>query len=332
MNNNNLRVLGKSGIKVSPMGFGCWAIGGEFFLDGKQDGWGHIDDDESVRAIRRAVELGVNFFDTADVYGAGHSEEVLGKALKDIRDRVVVSTKFGHVFDAETKHVIGTNATRKYIKKACEDSLKRLGTDYIDIYHLHIWSLSDDEAGDAFQTLEELMKEGKIKTYGWSTDSMDCIDFMINNTNAVAIQHQFNIFINADDILKICQDNNLASINRSPLAMGLLSGKFNKDSKLPGNDIRGNNHDWNMYFKDGKPAEIFLNKLNTVREILKSNGRTLVQGALAYLWAKSDKTIPIPGFKTVKQVEENAGALSFGPLTEEQVNEVDSVLNDKAAF
>ncbi len=323
------RILGKSGIEVSALGFGCWPIGGLFYLDGKPDGYSGIDDNESIKAIHRAIDLGVNFFDTADVYGAGHSEKIIGKALNGKRDKVIIATKFGFVFDENTKYVTGTNATPAYIRKACESSLKRLNTDYIDLYQLHLWSMPLIEAQGVFNTLEQLKKEGLIREYGWSTDNMECINFLINKTNCISIQNEFNVFINADKILDICEKNNITSINRSPLAMGLLSGKYNENSELPEDDIRGNNFEWNRYFWNKKPTKNFLDKLQLIKEILTSNRRTLVQGALAWIWRKSEKTIPIPGFRTVKQVEENSKAMEYGPLTKDQINEIDQILNDK---
>jgi len=324
------RILGKSGIEVSALGFGCWPIGGIFYLDGKPDGYSGIDDNESIKAIHKAIELGVNFFDTADVYGAGHSETILGEALKGQREKVIIATKFGHVFDENTKYITGINTTSEYIKEACKNSLKRLKTDYIDLYQLHLWSLPLTEAGEVFNTFDHLKKEGLIREYGWSTDNMECIDFFINKTNGISIQNEFNIFINADKILNICEKNNIASINRSPLAMGILSGKYKESSRLPEDDVRGNNFDWNRYFRNGKPTKIFIDKLQLIKEILKSNGRTLVQGALVWIWGKSEKTIPIPGFRTVKQIEENAKALEYGPLIKNQIDEIEKILSDKA--
>ena len=138
----NKRILGKSGIRGTPLGLGCWAIGGPLSREeeGTEAGYGTVNDKESIKAIKRAIDLGVNFFDTADVYGAGHSEEILGKALEDYRDDIIIATKFGNTFDANRKKIIGTNLKPDYIRKACELSLKRLNTDYIDLYWLHCWS------------------------------------------------------------------------------------------------------------------------------------------------------------------------------------------------
>src|ERR1700728_3214889 len=135
------RVLGRSGIEVSEIGFGCWAIGGPFTGDGRPNGWGESDDSESAAAIRRALELGITFFDTADFYGAGHSEEVLGKALAGHRDEVVIATKFGYTFDTGRRENTGEDASPAYIRRACLASLRRLGTDRIDLHQLHLQDL-----------------------------------------------------------------------------------------------------------------------------------------------------------------------------------------------
>ena len=147
------RTLGTSGIEVSALGFGCWAIGGPFWVGTQPLGWGEVSDEESIRAIQRSLELGVNFFDTADVYGAGHSERVLAKALslalKGERDRVVIATKFGNVFDETSKQITGSDASPAYIRAACEASLRRLETEYIDLYQLHTGDLDLEAAVEA---------------------------------------------------------------------------------------------------------------------------------------------------------------------------------------
>ena len=320
------RILGRSGIKVSPMGLGSWAIGGQFFFEGKADGWGNVNDDESIRAIRRGVELGINFIDSSDAYGIGHSEELIGKAISGMRDKVVLATKFGYFGSEGTKTLHGVNLTPDYIERACEASLRRLGTDYIDLYQLHVWEISLSEINSVCETLDRLVGKGKIRSYGWSTDLIDGAEVFSMREKCTAIQHQFNVFEGSADMLKLCEKKNLASINRSPLAMGFLSGKFNADTVLPKDDVRAAGHAFIAMFKDGRPTREFLHRLDSIKEILTSEGRTPSQGALSWIWAKSGNTIPIPGFKTVKQVEENAKAMEFGPLTDAQVKEIDSLL------
>jgi aryl-alcohol dehydrogenase-like predicted oxidoreductase len=326
MNGGFKRKLGRSGIEVSALGLGCWAIGGPFVFNGMADGWGDIDDAESIKAIHRAFELGINFLDTADCYGVGHSEEVIGKAITGKRDNIVIATKFGHFGNEATKTLSGTNVTPAYIERACDASLKRLNTDYIDVYQLHEWNLLVSDVESICMTLDKLVEKGKIRTYGWSTDLVDGARLFAERAHCSVIQHCLNIFNDAPQLVKLCESNNLASINRSPLAMGFLSGKFTAQSLLSKDDVRGAGHSWVPYFKNGIPEPEFLKMLDSVKEILTSNGRTLVQGALAWIWGKSSNTIPIPGFKTVKQVEENAKAMDFGPLSQDQMNEIDRIL------
>jgi aryl-alcohol dehydrogenase-like predicted oxidoreductase len=321
------RTLGRSQIPVSALGLGCWAIGGPFWLEGIQDGWGEVDDEESIRAIRRAIDLGVHFFDTADVYGAGHSEEVLGRALEGRRDEVVISTKFGYTFDTATKQASGTNATAEYVRAACKASLRRLRTDHIDLYLLHIWSAPPEEAEEAAAALDDLRAEGLIRAYGWSTDMIDCARLYAPRPGCTAIEHDLNILDDAPELLALCAESDLASVTRTPLAMGLLSGKFRPDSRLSQDDVRGAGHSWVKYFENGRARPEFLERLAAVREILTSGGRSPAQGALGWIWARSDRTIPIPGFKSVAQAEENARAMEFGPLTPQQMNEIDRLLD-----
>ena len=138
MSSTDQRSLGRSGVEVSSLGMGCWAVGGPFWEGDIPLGWGDVDDDESIRAIHSALDFGINFFDTSDVYGAGHSEGVLGKALDGRRDKAVIATKFGNVFNEETRQVLGSSASPEHIHVACEASLRRLNTEYIDLYQFHL--------------------------------------------------------------------------------------------------------------------------------------------------------------------------------------------------
>lgn len=321
------RRLGRSGIEVSPMGIGCWAIGGQFFFDGKVDGYGETDDRESIRAVQTALDLGINFIDTADCYGIGHSEELLGIAMEGRRSDVILATKFGHVGNAETKTLQGVCYDPAYIERALEASLKRLRTDYIDLYQFHIGDVSISEADSVIDTLENLVQSGKIRSFGWSTNALAPARYIAPHSGCTAIQHDYNILHDSDDMLRLCEKEHLASINRSPFAMGFLSGKFARDTRISKNDVRGAGHVWTEnIFKDGRPIEDVLIKLDAVREILTSGGRTLTQGALAWIWGKSEVTIPIPGFKNVAQVEQNIKAMSFGPLNDTQMKEIDALM------
>ena len=316
------RTLGRSGLQVSPMGLGCWAIGGTWYwLDGP-GGWGDIDDNESIRAIHAALDLGINFFDTAANYGTGHSERILARALEGKRDKAIIATKFGfNVNETEKRVTFRDDDHLLHVREECENSLRRLNTDVIDLYQLHVWDYPLDKVPTMVNLLESLVSDGKIRYYGWSTDSLEGARLFANGKHCVAIQHDLNVILDAPEMLALCEELNLASINRSALARGALSGKYTKDTTFPQNDVRNDEWSKEHFFV---PT---LSQLDAIREILTSNGRTLVQGALAWIWARSEKTIPIPGFKTVAQVEENAKAVQLGPLTTDQMKEIDSLLS-----
>ncbi|MEX2143268.1 MAG: aldo/keto reductase [Anaerolineales bacterium] len=313
------RSLGRSGIQISALGVGCWAMGGSSWGGG-------ADDQESILAIRQAMHLGVTFFDTADVYGDGRSERVLAEAVEGRRDQVVIATKFGNMTDKVTGESTGGDPDS--IARACDASLQRLNTDYIDLYQFHCNNFEAEKALPAREALEGLVAAGKIRAYGWSTDFPDRARLFAAGPTCTAIQVELNVIDDAPDILDVCDEFDLAAINRGPLAMGLLTGKYKPGSTLPQDDIRGPNApDWMKFFKHGQPNPEWLSKVDAIRQILTSQGRTLAQGALCWLWARSEKNIPIPGFRNRKQVVENCGALNFGPLTQEQVAEIDRILD-----
>jgi aryl-alcohol dehydrogenase-like predicted oxidoreductase len=322
------RNLGRSGIEVSAMGMGCWAIGGPWIghwsgNERIQAGWGEVDDSESIRAIHRALDLGINFFDTAANYGAGHSEKILGQALAGRRDRVVIATKFGFVVDEQARLVTGNqDVVIASVRQDCENSLRRLNTDYIDLYQLHDGNYNAEWAVELRGILEELVSAGKIRAYGWSTDLPDHARIFAEGEHCTAVQHGLNLIEDQPDSLAVCEEFNLASVNKNPLFRGILTGKFKADSgsRIPENDIR---HGWD--FTQGRGAAR-LQQVEAVREILTEGGRTLAQGALGWVWARSPLTIPIPGIRTEKQAEENAGAMQFGPLTERQMDAIAAAL------
>ncbi len=305
---------------VSGLGLGTWSIGGPFWRDGLPRGMGQANDPESLRAIARALEMGVNFFDTADVYGCGHSERLLGQALAGRRHEVVIATKFGRVFDEATREIIADDASPETIRRACEASLRRLSTDYIDLYQLHLGDFDPEQAVGVRETLEELVMAGKIRYYGWSTDDPARARVFAEGEHCTAIQHRLNLFEDNPPMLALCREFNLASINRSPLAMGLLTGKYTETTKIAGDDVRSG---WNL--AEGNLAAR-LQTLAALQDLLTADGRSLVQAALGWLWARSPQTIPIPGFKSTGQVEENVAALGFGPLSEAQMKQVDVLL------
>jgi aryl-alcohol dehydrogenase-like predicted oxidoreductase len=325
------RTLGRSGIEVSAIGMGCWAIGGPWNFLGSPAGWSAVDDSESIRAIHAALDLGSNFFDTAANYGCGHSERILGQALKGRREEVVIATKFGYEVDEASKNVHAYGASEaesdaaSHVRADLEKSLQRLGSDYVDVYQLHIWGLTIERALQVRNVLEELVQEGKVRTYGWSTDRTDAVEAFSTSQNCGVVQQQLNIFDGNQELLALCEKLNLASINRGPLGMGILTGKFTPDSSFNDDDVR-KHAKWFSGLKDGHPSPEWLEALDSVGEVLTSNGRTLTQGALAWIWGRSNKTVPIPGFKTVKQVEENCKAMDFGPLTPAQMTEIEQIL------
>lgn len=320
------RTLGRSGIEVSALGFGCWAIGGEWqAADGSPLGWGKVDDEESVRAVRRALDLGVTFFDTADTYGAGHSERVLGRALGKRRDDVVLATKWGNVFDADTRTLTGHDDTPAYARRALTASLARLGTDHVDLYQLHLSDLDPGRAAELRDLCEEFVAEGLIRAYAWSTDDPARAAVFAEGRHCTAVQHTLNVMQDAPDLLALCERSGLASVNRSPLAMGLLAGK--RRGPQDAGDIRSDPPAWLQGFGDGSAADPeWLRRIDALKEILTSDGRTLAQGSLAWIWARSPRTVPIPGFRSVAQAEQNAAAMEKGPLTAEQMTEINRVL------
>lgn len=322
------RTLGKSSIAVSPIGMGCWAIGGPWtWLDGP-GGWGEVDDAESIRAVQLALDSGVNFFDTAANYGAGHSERILGQALAEHRHQAVIATKFGFAVDEPGKRVARFERPEDVIynlRADCERSLRRLRTDYIDLFQLHVWDYPLPRALELRDRLEDLVSEGKIRAYGWSTDDAVAAREFGTGERCAAIQHDLNVVMDAPAMLAACEQLDLASVNRSPLARGALTGKYSKESTFAANDVRRDPWSIEHFFA---PT---LDKLASVRDILTSGGRTLAQGALAWIWARSPKTVPIPGCRTEAQVRENAGAMAYGPLTPTQMAEIEQLLRPTSA-
>lgn len=328
------RRLGRSGIVTGPLGIGTWAIGGPFFSGpgcrypiGNPLGYGKVDDETSIQALRRAAELGATLFDTADAYGTGHGERIVGEALKNIRRQVVISTKFGNTYDEARRELRGPDASPDYIRRACHASLRRLQTDWIDIYHLHVGDLALDQAAVAADTLDALCREGLIRSYGWSTDDPLRAAAFAARPAATAVQFDMNLFEDAPEMLALCEIHDFAGIIRLPLAMGFLSGKYSPHSRLPADDIRSRPPQWLRYFEEGgQGSEKWCATLDAVREILTTKGRTLAQGALAWIWARSARTIPIPGIRTVAQAEENIGAIDYGPLSASQMTEIAELL------
>lgn len=316
------RTLGKSGLQVSALGLGCWAIGGPWTWaqPGREPfpaGWGEVDDRESIRAIHAGLEAGVNFFDTAANYGAGHSERVLGRALSGRREEVVLATKFGHIINEEARTVYGDDdQILGNVQSDLESSLRRLDTEYIDVYQLHAGDYEPDRALELRDTLEGLVAGGKIRWYGWSTDLVDRAQAFAAGEHCSSIQFQLNALFDNPEMRRLCAVSDLAGINKDPLNKGVLTGKFTADSRFPDDDIRTG---WDF----GQGAmQRRLRLVEDLRDVLTSGGRTMAQGAIAYIWALDERMVPIPGFKSVEQVQENAAALESGPLSEAQMGQV----------
>ncbi|APO66993.1 aldo/keto reductase protein [Rhizobium gallicum] len=314
-----------NGREIPRLGMGCWAIGGPFFAGDVPLGWGEVDDDESIEAIHRAVDLGIRFFDTASNYGAGHSEEVVGRAIGN-RDDIVIATKFGFATDEKTKQATGAFADPAFIRQSAETSLRRLKRERLDLLQFHLNDFPLEASDEVFDVLEALKAEGKIDAFGWSTDFPDRAARHAGCKDFVSIQHTMNVFEPVPAMVDVVEKNGLLSINRGPLAMGLLSGKFTPEKTVGAKDVRATSLDWMVYFKDGRIAPEFAARLEAVRDLLTTGGRTPTQGALAWLWARSPRTLPIPGFRTVAQVEENAGALEKGPLPRDVMARIDAAL------
>ena len=310
---------------IPALGLGCWAIGGPCSAGNAPVGWGQVDDAESIRAIHCAVDLGIRFFDTAQAYGAGHSEEILGQALAS-HPEVFIGTKVGIAIDPAGKQMIGQDYAREALVSSIDASLRRLQRERIDLVHLHLNSLPIEEASGVFDTLDLLRHAGKINVVGWSTDYPDRAAAFAGRDGFVSIQHAMNVFFRAEALVSVIERHNLLSINRSPLAMGLLSGKYRQDSVIGADDVRGVSASWLDYFKDGHVAPAYAQRLDAIRDLLQNDGRTLVQGALAWLWARTPRSLPIPGFRTEAQVRDLAGALAKGPLPQAVMDEIERVI------
>lgn len=321
------RTLGHSGIEVSAIGMGCWAIGGPLWGDGGQPfGWGDVDDDESVRTVHAVLDHGGTFFDTASNYGAGHSERILGRALAGRRDQVVIATKFGNCFEEATRRWTGTDHRPEHAVTSLEASLRRLGTDHVDLYQLHLNELPTSAALDLVDTLEDLVSNGKIRAYGWSTDNPEsAAAFAAAGPHCATVQHDQSVLADNAAVLAICDTYDLASINRGPLAMGLLTGSTRA---VGSDDIRGVAPPWLVWFTDGQPTPRWSRRVAEIRDVLTADGRTLAQGALGWLLARSPRTVPIPGCRTVAQAAENIDTLTRGPLPTDAYAEVERLLSD----
>lgn len=305
------------------LGLGCWAIGGPFREGDTPVGWGEVDDAVSTRAIHAALDHGIRLFDTAQAYGTGHSETVLGAALKG-RSDVAVVTKIGIDIDPARRQIKPGQTDPNIIRQGLEASARRLQRDRIDLVLLHLNALPIAEAAPIFDMLADLHSAGTIGAYGWSTDYPDRATAFPNHPGFTTVEMAMNVFFAAENMVPAVEKAGLIALIRSPLAMGILGGRYDASSTFATNDVRSQNQQWHGHFNDGKVSPTRLSQLAAIRDILTSQGRTPAQGALAWLWARTPHAIPIPGFRTPGQVHDLAGALDKGPLSAAQMAEIET--------
>ncbi|TCN22240.1 aldo/keto reductase [Mesobacillus foraminis] len=303
----NYRALGNTGLKVSEVSFGTWAIGGS---------WGKTSDEEALNSLERAIGEGVNFFDTADVYGDGHSEELLAKATKGKEDKIHIATKFcraGDIHDPETY-------TYDRVAAYCEASLKRLNREALDLYQIHCPPIEILKDGQVFEVLDKLQQEGKIRNYGVSVETVEEGLLCLQNLNVKALQVIFNIFRQKplESLLPEAKKNGVGILVRLPLASGLLTGKFTKDHVFEEDDHR-NFNEHGAAFNVGetfaglgfaKGVEL-ADQLGWIAEGRKS----MASAALRWILDQEEVSCIIPGFKNEKQVLQNLEALDERPFT-----------------
>lgn len=305
------RELGKTGLQVSAVGFGAWAIGG----NAHGDSYGSTDDTVSMSALNRAYELGCTFFDTADLYGHGHSEQLIGKALKGWeREKVVIASKGGHDFSPEVlaqSRTFKKNFSESHLCRAVEDSLRRLGVDAIDLYQLHNPPIELIQHGKVFEILQDLKKQGKIRFYGISIhDPQEGIQ-AIEIGQVDTIQAIWNLFDTRIEkqLVELCTQTGTGLIIREPLARGFLTGKFTSDVTFEKGDTRAV---W--------PRPLIQKRIEAAsrfQPFLPEGYRTLAQLAIAYPLLSPAVSTVIPGCKSPAQVEENLGVADLPPLSAE---------------
>jgi aryl-alcohol dehydrogenase-like predicted oxidoreductase len=305
------RSLGKSGIEVSVIGTGLWAVGG---------GWGPVDDKNALAAIDASLDASINFFDTADVYGDGHSEELLGKAMRGRRERFVLATKIGWVgYDGKNNRSQYDSVDK--LVAGVEESLRRLQTDHIDVIQNHIFYREPNT--DIFiEGFQKLQRDGKVRAYGLSSSDFAFIKDFNSNGHCATLQIDYSILNRTaeQEIFPYCQKNNIGVIVRGALAMGILTGKFTVETRFPDGDFRQNWHE--------KPDErrIFLEDLDKVERLRTlTDSRPLSQFALRFVIDHPAVTTVIPGARSAEQARENVNAGLLPPLTKAEHRQIDAI-------
>jgi aryl-alcohol dehydrogenase-like predicted oxidoreductase len=306
------RELGNTGIEVTKIGVGLWAIGGSE--------WGEVKDQESLNMIDSALEMGINFFDTADVYGDGHSEELLGKAMQGRRDQFIVATKIGwRGFDGD-KGASQYDTVNKLVE-GVESNLKRLQTDYVDLIQCHI-DFREPNMEVFVAGFQKLKEQGKVRAYGLSTSDYDYLQAFNADGEMDTLQIDYSILNRTPEkeIFPYAMENDLGVLVRGPLAMGILTGKFSKDIQFEEGDFR------KRWTDNEDEYEIFMNDLEKVDELRAlANGRSLAQLAIQFVLQHPAVTAAIPGAKRISQLSENMKAALLPPLTADELGLIDSV-------
>ena len=306
------RRLGKSGIEITKLGLGLWAVGGTE--------WGETDDKESLDMISAALDLGINFFDTADVYGDGHSEVLLGKAMQGRRDKFVVASKIGWVgFDHEKRVSVYTTVDK--LVAGVESNLKRLGTDYLDLIQCHI-DFHEPNMEIYVEGFQKLQAQGKVRAYGVSTSDYEYLQEFNADNKMATLQIDYSILNRTPekDIFPYTMANDIGVLVRGPLAMGILTGKFSAESAFSGTDFRRN------WIENEDEHRIFLSDLEKVEKLKPlAKDRTLAQMAIQFVMQHPAVTVAIPGAKRISQLKDNLKAVLLPELTAEDLKVIDSV-------